>query len=79
MGGNPPLIFLGLGAMTDFGPVIANPKNYCWVPEPREGVYLTFFGALAAGFTVYEAATIGIIGGADGPTTIFLAANWRHI
>lgn len=71
----PPLIFLGLGAMTDFGPVIANPKTLLLGAGAQGGVYLTFFGALAAGFTVYEAATIGIIGGADGPTTIFLAAK----
>lgn len=71
----PPLIFLGLGAMTDFGPVIANPKTLLLGAAAQLGVYAAFFGALLMGFTIQEAATIGIIGGADGPTTIFLAAN----
>ncbi|MGI6515076.1 MAG: sodium ion-translocating decarboxylase subunit beta [Syntrophomonadales bacterium] len=71
----PPLIFLGIGAMTDFGPVIANPKTLLLGAAAQGGVYITFFGALALGFTAAEAATIGIIGGADGPTTIFLSAK----
>ncbi|AGL03833.1 sodium ion-translocating decarboxylase subunit beta [Desulfoscipio gibsoniae] len=71
----PPLIFLGLGAMTDFGPVIANPKTLLLGAAAQLGVYGAFFGALLVGFTVAEAACIGIIGGADGPTSIFLSAN----
>lgn len=71
----PPLIFLGLGAMTDFGPVIANPKTLLLGAAAQVGVYLTLFGAMALGFSVPEAATIAIIGGADGPTTIYLASN----
>jgi len=75
----PPLIFLGLGAMTDFGPVIANPKTLLLGAGAQFGVYVAFFGALVLGhflpdlgFGVAEAASIGIIGGADGPTTIFV-------
>ena len=71
----PPLIFLGLGAMTDFGPVIANPKTLLLGAAAQIGVYGAFLGALLMGFTINEAATIGIIGGADGPTSIFLSAN----
>ncbi len=71
----PPLIFLGLGAMTDFGPVLANPKTLLLGAAAQVGVYGAFLGALLLGFTVYEAACIGIIGGADGPTSIFLSAN----
>lgn len=71
----PPLIFLGLGAMTDFGPVIANPKTLILGAAAQLGVYAAFFTALFFGFTIPEAATIGIIGGADGPTTIYLSAN----
>jgi len=67
----PPLIFLGLGAMTDFGPMIANPKTMILGAGAQFGVYITFFGALIFGFTIPEACSIGIIGGADGPTTIF--------
>ncbi len=70
----PPLIFLGVGAMTDFGPVIANPKTLLLGAGAQGGVYVAFFGALALGFTVSQAAVIGIIGGADGPTTIFLSS-----
>lgn len=70
----PPLIFLGIGAMTDFGPVIANPKTLLLGAGAQGGVYVTFFGALALGFNVNQAAVIGIIGGADGPTTIFLSS-----
>jgi oxaloacetate decarboxylase beta subunit len=71
----PPLIFLGLGAMTDFGPCIANPKTLLLGAAAQLGVYAAFFTALILGFSVPEAATIGIIGGADGPTTIYLSAN----
>jgi len=71
----PPLIFLGIGAMTDFGPVIANPKTLILGAGAQGGVYVTFFGALLLGFNVDQAAVIGIIGGADGPTTIFLASK----
>jgi len=71
----PPLIFLGLGAMTDFGPVIANPKTLLLGAAAQLGVYAAFFAALLFGFSVPEAASIGIIGGADGPTSIFLSAN----
>ena len=68
----PPLIFLGLGAMTDFGPLIANPKTFILGAGAQFGVYFAFFIALLLGFTINEAASIGIIGGADGPTTIYL-------
>jgi len=71
----PPLIFLGLGALTDFGPLLANPRLIFLGAGAQAGVYLTFFAAHAMGFSIKEAATIGIIGGADGPTTIFLAAK----
>lgn len=71
----PPLIFLGIGAMTDFGPVIANPKTLLLGAGAQGGVYVTFFGALLLGFNIDQAAVIGIIGGADGPTTIFLASK----
>jgi oxaloacetate decarboxylase beta subunit len=71
----PPLIFLGLGALTDFGPLLAQPRLIFLGAAAQVGVYLTFFTANAMGFSLQEAATIGIIGGADGPTTIFLAAQ----
>ncbi|MDD4801422.1 MAG: sodium ion-translocating decarboxylase subunit beta [Syntrophomonas sp.] len=71
----PPLIFLGIGAMTDFGPVIANPKTLILGAGAQGGVYVTFFGALLLDFNIRQAAVIGIIGGADGPTTIFLASK----
>jgi oxaloacetate decarboxylase beta subunit len=72
----PPLIFLGLGAMTDFGPLIANPKTLLLGGAAQVGIFLAFWGALASGlFTLSEASAIGIIGGADGPTTIFLSAR----
>ncbi|OPX90053.1 MAG: Glutaconyl-CoA decarboxylase subunit beta [Pelotomaculum sp. PtaB.Bin104] len=71
----PPLIFLGLGAMTDFGPCIANPKTLLLGAAAQLGVYAAFFTALLLGFSIGEAASIGIIGGADGPTSIFLSAN----
>lgn len=71
----PPLIFLGLGALTDFGPMLARPSLLFLGAGAQAGVYITFFVAQAMGFTIQEAATIGIIGGADGPTTIFLASK----
>jgi oxaloacetate decarboxylase beta subunit len=71
----PPLIFLGVGALTDFGPLIANPKTFLLGAAAQFGVYVTFFGALLLGFGIKEAASIGIIGGADGPTTIYLTAK----
>ena len=70
----PPIIFLGLGAMTDFAPVMANPKTLLLGAAAQVGIFVAFWGALAAGFATNEAAAIGIIGGADGPTTIFLSA-----
>lgn len=74
----PPLIFLGIGAMTDFGPLIANPKSMLIGAAAQLGVFLTFAGAAALGFalgwfTLQEAAAIGMIGGADGPTAIYVA------
>ena len=71
----PPLIFMGVGAMTDFGPAIANPKTLLLGAAAQFGVYATFFGSLLIGFNIQEAASIGIIGGADGPTTIFLTSQ----
>ncbi len=71
----PPLIFLGLGALTDFGPMLASPRLIFLGAGAQAGVYLTFFAAFAVGFDLKEAATVGIIGGADGPTSIFLAAK----
>ena len=72
----PPIIFLGLGALTDFGPVISNPKTLLLGAAAQVGIFVAFWGALATGvFELSEAASIGIIGGADGPTTIFLSAR----
>jgi len=71
----PCLIFLGLGAMTDFASLIANPKTLLLGAGAQFGVYAAFFIALAIGFNLHEAASIGIIGGADGPTTIYLTSN----
>jgi len=72
----PPLIFLGVGAMTDFGPLIANPKSLILGAAAQFGIFITFIGAIASGlFTAQEAASIGIIGGADGPTAIFLSSK----
>ncbi|MBN2797060.1 MAG: sodium ion-translocating decarboxylase subunit beta [Clostridia bacterium] len=71
----PPLIFLGVGAMTDFGPLIANPKSLLLGAAAQFGIYVTFAGAIFLGFTAQEASAIGIIGGADGPTAIFLASK----
>ncbi|RAP39858.1 glutaconyl-CoA decarboxylase subunit beta [Rhodovulum viride] len=69
----PPLIFLGVGALTDFGPLIANPRTLLLGGAAQFGVFATFLGATLIGFTPMEAGAIGIIGGADGPTSIFLA------
>ena len=69
----PPLIFLGIGASTDFGPLIANPKSLILGAAAQIGIFITFLGALLLGFNGLEAASIGIIGGADGPTAIFLS------
>jgi len=69
----PPLIFLGIGAMTDFGPLIANPKSMLIGAAAQLGIFLTYFGAVVSGvFTPQEAGAIGIIGGADGPTAIYV-------
>jgi sodium ion-translocating decarboxylase beta subunit len=71
----PPLIFLGLGALTDFSALLSQPRLIFLGAAAQVGVYVTFFIAYAVGFSLEEAATIGIIGGADGPTTIYLAAR----
>ena len=71
----PPLIFLCLGASTDFGPLIANPKTLLLGGAAQFGIFAAFFGALALGMTPEEAASIGIIGGADGPTAIYLTTK----
>lgn len=71
----PPIIFLGLGAMTDFSPVIANPRMLLLGAAAQIGIFVAFWGALVADFTLEKSAVIGIIGGADGPTTIFLAGK----
>ncbi|MDE6092460.1 MAG: sodium ion-translocating decarboxylase subunit beta, partial [Ruminococcus sp.] len=71
----PSLIFLGVGAMTDFGPLLANPKSLLLGAAAQMGVFLAFFGAVLLGFNGNEAASIGIIGGADGPTAIFLTTR----
>lgn len=68
----PPLIFLGLGALTDFGPLLSNPKTLVLGAAAQLGVFAAFLFAFLLGFTLPEAASIGIIGGADGPTSIFL-------
>ncbi len=69
----PPIIFLGIGAMTDFGPLIANPKSMLMGAAAQLGIFITFFGAyLLFGFTAKESAAIAIIGGADGPTAIYV-------
>ncbi|WP_422652890.1 sodium ion-translocating decarboxylase subunit beta [Azospirillum sp.] len=69
----PPIIFLGVGALTDFGPLIANPRTLLLGGAAQAGVLITYLGAVAIGFTPEQAASIGIIGGADGPTSIFLS------
>ena len=71
----PCLIFVGVGAMTDFGPLIANPKSFLLGAAAQIGIFLTFIGAYALGFSPSEAGSIGIIGGADGPTAIYLSGK----
>jgi len=71
----PPLIFLGIGAMTDFSTMLSNPKLVLLGAAAQVGIFLTLIGALFLGFTPAEAGAIGIIGGADGPTSIFLASK----
>ena len=71
----PCLIFMGVGAMTDFGPLLSNPKSLLLGAAAQMGVFAAFFGAIALGFAPNEAASIGIIGGADGPTAIFLTSK----
>jgi oxaloacetate decarboxylase beta subunit len=71
----PPLIFLGIGAMTDFSTLISNPKLVLLGAAAQLGVFATFVGAILLGFTLKESASIGIIGGADGPTAIFLSSK----
>jgi len=71
----PPLIFLGIGAMTDFSTMLARPTLMLLGAAAQMGVFITFLGALALGFSPHDAASIGIIGGADGPTAIFLSAK----
>jgi carboxybiotin decarboxylase len=71
----PPLIFLGVGAMTDFGPLLANPNSLLLGAAAQLGIFLTFIGAYLLGFTPAESASIGIIGGADGPTAIYLTGK----
>ncbi len=71
----PPLIFLGVGAMTDFGPLIANPKSLLLGAAAQLGIFITFIGASLLGFAPQEASSIGIIGGADGPTAIYLTGK----
>ncbi len=71
----PPLIFLGVGAMTDFGPLIANPKSFILGAAAQIGIFITFIGAIFLGFTSAQAGATGIIGGADGPTAIYVTTK----
>ena len=71
----PPLIFLGIGCMTDFGPLISNPKSFLLGAAAQLGIFIAFVGALALGMAPQEAGSIGIIGGADGPTAIFVTSK----
>lgn len=73
----PPLIFMGVGAMTDFGPLIANPISLLLGAAAQTGIFFTFIGAILLGFDAQAASAIGIIGGADGPTAIFLATKLK--
>ena len=75
----PPLIFLGVGAMTDFGPLIANPKSFLLGAAAQLGIFGAFIGATALGLEINEAASIGIIGGADGPTAIYVANKLLNV
>ena len=74
----PSLIFMGVGAMTDFGPLIANPKSFLLGAAAQFGIFAAYFGAIALGFNDKAAAAISIIGGADGPTSIFLAGKLQQ-
>ncbi len=77
----PPLIFLGIGAMTDFSSLISNPRLMLLGAAAQVGIFLTFIGAIYLGFNMQEAGAIGIIGGADGPTAIFLSSKlskWQY-
>ncbi|MCM1038727.1 MAG: sodium ion-translocating decarboxylase subunit beta [Ruminococcus sp.] len=74
----PSLIFMGVGAMTDFGPLIANPKSFLLGAAAQFGIFAAYFGAIAFGFNDKAAAAISIIGGADGPTSIFLAGKLQQ-
>lgn len=71
----PPLIFLGIGAMTDFGPLIANPKSFLLGAAAQLGIFITFIGAILFKFTASQAGSVAIIGGADGPTAIFVTSK----
>ena len=71
----PPLIFLGIGCMTDFGPLIANPKSFILGAAAQIGIFITFIGAILLGFTPAQSGAIGIIGGADGPTAIYVTSK----
>lgn len=71
----PSLIFLGIGCMTDFGPLIANPKSFIMGAAAQAGIFLTFIGAALLGFNANEAGSIAIIGGADGPTSIYVSSK----
>lgn len=71
----PPLIFLGVGASTDFGPLIANPRSLLLGAAAQFGIFVAFFGAIIFGFDALQAASIGIIGGADGPTAIYITSK----
>ena len=71
----PPLVFLGVGALTDFGPLLANPATLLLGAAAQVGIYFTLVGAVLLGFNMHEASAIGIIGGADGPTSIFIASK----
>lgn len=71
----PPIIFLGIGTMTDFGPLIANPKSFLLGAAAQAGIFITFIGAAVLGFSAAECASIAIIGGADGPTAIYVSSK----
>ena len=71
----PPLIFLGIGCMTDFGPLIASPKSFILGAAAQIGIFITFIGAIVLGFNAQQAGAIGIIGGADGPTAIYVTSK----
>ena len=75
----PPLIFLGIGAMTDFGPLISNPKSMLIGAAAQLGIFLTLIGAIAIGFNLAAACSIAIIGGADGPTAIYVTQKLSHL